>query len=111
MRPSPRAACIRAETVDEFFDLAGGFSAQPIPKGDRVCIVTNAGGPGILATDACEKYGLKLATLATETIEKLKTTLPAAANVYNPVDVLGDASPKLYEFALETVLRTTASTA
>ena len=95
---------IRAETVDQFFDLAGGFSAQPIPKGDRVCIVTNAGGPGILATDACEKLGLKLATLATETIDKLKTTLPAAANFYNPVDVLGDASPKLYEFALNTVI-------
>ncbi|MGA9140750.1 MAG: acetate--CoA ligase [Methanocella sp.] len=95
---------IRAETVDQFFDLAGGFSAQPIPKGDRVCIVTNAGGPGILATDACEKLGLKLANLATETIDKLKTTLPAAANFYNPVDVLGDASPKLYEFALNTVI-------
>ena len=81
-----------------------GLSAQPIPKGDRVCIVTNAGGPGILATDACEKLGLKLATLATETIDKLKTTLPAAANFYNPVDVLGDASPKLYEFALNTVI-------
>ncbi|MCD1296350.1 acyl-CoA synthetase [Methanocella sp. CWC-04] len=95
---------IRADTVDQFFDLAGGFSGQPIPKGDRVVIVTNAGGPGILATDACEKYGLKIATLSTETVEKLKTTLPPAANFYNPVDVLGDAPAKLYDFALETVL-------
>ncbi|CAJ36198.1 acetate--CoA ligase alpha subunit [Methanocella arvoryzae] len=95
---------IRAETMDEFFDLAGGFSNQPIPKGDRVCIVTNAGGPGIIATDACERYGLKIATLSTETVDKLKTTLPPAANFYNPVDVLGDAPARLYEFALNTVL-------
>lgn len=95
---------IRANTIDEFFDLAGGFSNQPIPKGNRVAIVTNAGGPGILATDACEKFGLKLATLSHETIEKLKSGLPAAANFYNPVDVLGDAPARLYEFALNTVI-------
>ena len=95
---------IRAETASQFFDLAGGFSNQPIPKGDRVCIVTNAGGPGILATDACDKYGLKMASLSTETVDKLKTTLPPAANFYNPVDVLGDASAKLYEFAMNTVI-------
>ncbi|HUL62458.1 MAG TPA: acetate--CoA ligase family protein, partial [Methanocella sp.] len=99
-----QSGVLRAETIDEFFDLAGGFSAQPIPRGDRVAIVTNAGGPGILATDACEKYGLKLASLSTETIGRLKTTLPAAASFYNPVDVLGDASAGLYEFAMRTVL-------
>jgi acetyltransferase len=95
---------LRASTMDEFFDLAGGFSAQPIPRGERIAIVTNAGGPGILATDACEKYGLKLAGFTSATIERLKSTLPPAANVYNPVDVLGDASAGLYQFALETVL-------
>ena len=95
---------LRAGTMDEFFDLAGGFSAQPVPAGDRVAIVTNAGGPGILATDACEKYGLKLASLAPETIDRLKTKLPPAASFYNPVDVLGDASAGLYEFAMGTVL-------
>jgi acetyltransferase len=99
-----QSGVLRANTMDEFFDLAGGFSAQPIPGGDRVAIVTNAGGPGILATDACEKYGLKLASLSTETIGSLKTTLPPAASLYNPVDVLGDASAGLYKFALETVL-------
>ncbi len=99
-----QSGVLRASTMDEFFDLAGGFSAQPIPRGERIAIVTNAGGPGILATDACEKYGLKLAGFASATIERLKTTLPPAANVYNPVDVLGDASAGLYQFALETVL-------
>ena len=99
-----QSGVLRASTMDEFFDLAGGFSAQPIPRGDRIAIVTNAGGPGILATDACEKYGLKLAGFASATIDRLKTTLPPAANVYNPVDVLGDASASLYQFALETVL-------
>jgi acetate---CoA ligase (ADP-forming) len=99
-----QSGVLRAGTMDEFFDLAGGFSAQPVPKGDRIAIVTNAGGPGILATDACEKYGLKLAYLSAGTIDRLKTTLPPAASVYNPVDVLGDASASLYRFALETVL-------
>lgn len=100
-----QSGIIRAETMFEFFDMAGGFAGQPVPKGDRVAIITNAGGPGILATDSCERYGLRLATLSKETIDALKTALPAAASFYNPVDVLGDASPQLYRFALETVVK------
>ncbi|AFC99086.1 acetyl-CoA synthetase (ADP-forming), alpha and beta subunit fusion [Methanocella conradii HZ254] len=100
-----QSGVIRAETMYEFFDMAGGFSGQPIPKGDRIAIITNAGGPGILATDSCERYGLRLATLSKETVDALKTTLPAAASFYNPVDVLGDASAHLYRFALETVVK------
>jgi acetyltransferase len=100
-----QSGVIRAETMSEFFDMAGGFSGQPIPAGDRVAIITNAGGPGILATDSCERYGLRLATLSKETIDTLKTTLPAAASFYNPVDVLGDASAHLYKFALDTVIK------
>jgi acetyltransferase len=100
-----QSGVIRAETMSEFFDMAGGFSGQPIPAGDRVAIITNAGGPGILATDSCERYGLRLATLSKETIDALKTTLPAAASFYNPVDVLGDASAHLYKFALDTVIK------
>ncbi len=99
-----QSGVIRAESIDEFFDMAGGFSAQPVPIGSRVAIVTNAGGPGILATDACVKHGLQVATLSTETIEKLRAALPAAAGLYNPVDVLGDASATLYETALNIVL-------
>ena len=100
-----QSGVIRAETMNEFFDMCGGFSGQPIPTGDRVVIVTNAGGPGILATDSCERHGLRLATLSKETVDTLKTTLPPAASFYNPVDVLGDASAHLYKFALETVVK------
>jgi acetyltransferase len=99
-----QSGVIRANTMDEFFDMAGGFAGQEVPKTNKVAIITNAGGPGIMATDACERFGLRLATLSKETIDKLKTTLPAAASFYNPVDVLGDASAHLYKFALETVL-------
>jgi acetate---CoA ligase (ADP-forming) len=100
-----QSGVIRAETMYEFFDMAGGFSGQPVPAGDHIAIVTNAGGPGILATDSCERYGLRMATLSKETIDTLKTTLPAAASFYNPVDVLGDASAQLYRFALDTVIK------
>jgi acetate---CoA ligase (ADP-forming) len=100
-----QSGVLRAETMFEFFDVAGCFSEQPVPTGDRIAIVTNAGGPGILATDSCERNGLRLATLSKETVDALKTTLPAAANFYNPVDVLGDASAHLYKFALETVIK------
>ena len=100
-----QSGVIRAETMFEFFDMAGGFAEQPVPAGGRVAIITNAGGPGILATDSCERYGLRLATLSKETIDALKNTLPPAASFYNPVDVLGDASPELYRFALETVVK------
>ncbi len=100
-----QSGVIRAETMSEFFDMAGGFSEQPVPAGNRIAIITNAGGPGILATDSCERYGLRLATLSKETIDALKNKLPAAASFYNPVDVLGDAGPELYRFALEAVIR------
>jgi acetyltransferase len=100
-----QSGVIRAETMSEFFDLAGGFSGQPVPSGSRIAIITNAGGPGILATDACERYGLRLATLSKETIDALKTALPAAASFYNPVDVLGDAGAELYRFALEAAVK------
>jgi acetyltransferase len=100
-----QSGVIRADTMLEFFDLAGGFAGQPVPRGSRVAIVTNAGGPGILATDSCERYGLQLATLSRETIDALKAVLPEAASLYNPVDVLGDASPELYRLALETVVK------
>jgi acetyl coenzyme A synthetase (ADP forming)-like protein len=100
-----QSGVLRAETMFEFFDLAGGFAEQPVPSGNRIAIITNAGGPGILATDSCERHGLRLATLSRETTDALKAALPAAASFYNPVDVLGDASADLYRFALETVVK------
>ena len=99
-----RAGVIRCDSIKTQFDYAQAFSYQPLPKGASVVVVTNAGGPGIMAADAIERQGLTFAKLSEETIEKLKTKLPSAANFYNPVDVLGDALADRYEFALNTVL-------
>lgn len=94
---------IRAETMEELFDFALAFAYQPLPKGNHFAIVTNAGGPGILATDAVERAGLRLARLDTQTIHTLEQRLPDAASAANPVDVLGDARADRYQFALEVV--------
>ena len=99
-----RAGIIRCDSVRTQFDYAQAFVHQPLPPGQRVAVITNAGGPGIMAADAIERKGLTFASLSDETIAKLAENLPAAANVNNPVDVLGDALPDRYEFALEVVL-------
>jgi acetyltransferase len=100
-----QSGIIRADTIKELFDYARAFSYQPLPKGKKVAIITNAGGPGIMATDACENNGIQLASFSTETIDKLNSFLPEAANVYNPVDVLGDALSGRYKKALEVVMQ------
>jgi acetyl coenzyme A synthetase (ADP forming)-like protein len=99
-----QAGVIRAESMEELFDYALAFAYQPVPAGDRVAIVTNAGGPGILATDALEHKGLRLAQLQPESIAELMEGLPGAASAANPVDVLGDALADRYEHALRRVL-------
>ena len=92
------------ESLEELFDYALAFSAQPLPKGNRVAIVTNAGGLGIMTTDAAVRYGLEIAEFEDQTVAKLKAGLPPAANVHNPVDVLGDAREDRYRVALEGCL-------
>ena len=99
-----QAGILRVDTVEELFDFAVGFSRQPLPKGNRFAIVTNAGGPGIMATDAAIRHGLELAKLRPETLESLKAKLPPTANFSNPVDVIGDATCDRYTAALEAVL-------
>jgi acetate---CoA ligase (ADP-forming) len=99
-----QAGILRVDTVEELFDFAVGFSRQPLPKGNRFAIVTNAGGPGIMATDAAIRYGLDPATLRPETIESLKAKLPPTASLSNPVDVIGDATCDRYTAALKVVL-------
>ncbi|TYO94691.1 acetate--CoA ligase alpha subunit [Desulfallas thermosapovorans] len=94
---------IRAHSMTELFDLAVAFAKAPVPKGNRVAIVTNAGGPGIITTDNVEAKGLQMARFDKDTIEELRANLPAEANIYNPVDVLGDAKADRYRFALEKV--------
>lgn len=99
-----QAGVIRSESMEHLFDLALAFAYQPLPQGDRIAIVTNAGGPGILATDALEHAGLQLARFRPETIAALMADLPGAASAANPVDVLGDALADRYEHALRLVL-------
>ncbi len=95
---------LQAASLEALFDYAQAFSYQPLPKGNRVAVVTNAGGPGIMAADAIENAGLTFAKPSEETQEKLRSFLPAAANVHNPVDILGDAAAPVYGKAVETVL-------
>jgi acetyltransferase len=95
---------IRVESGEQLFDFAQAFSVQPTPRGDRVAIVTNAGGPGIMTTDACDRRGLRLASFSEKTLNQLRKNLPPSANIYNPVDVLGDADAARYALAVEAVL-------
>ena len=99
-----QSGVIRARSVQELFDFSIAFARQPLLQNDRIVIVTNAGGPGIMATDACELAGLRLAPLEAETMTSLRSFLPAAASVLNPVDVLGDARADRYERTVSQVL-------
>jgi len=99
-----RAGIIRCDSVKMQFDLAQAFVGQPLPQGTNVAVVTNAGGPGIMAADAIERQGLSFAKLSQKSIDALSAALPPAANVNNPIDVLGDALADRYELALDTAL-------
>lgn len=94
----------RVEGVYELFNYAVALARQPVPKGNRIAIVTNAGGPGIMATDAAVRHDLALAPLSEATMAKLRETLPSTANIHNPVDVIGDATHERYEAAIRAVL-------
>ncbi|MCD6176088.1 MAG: acetate--CoA ligase family protein [Planctomycetes bacterium] len=99
-----RSGVIRCNSIREQFDYAQAFANQPLPAGNSVVVITNAGGPGIMAADAIEKEGLTFAKLTNETRKKLADGLPPAANIHNPIDVLGDALADKYEFALDVAL-------
>ncbi|MBI2570968.1 MAG: acetate--CoA ligase family protein [Candidatus Schekmanbacteria bacterium] len=96
---------LRVDSIKELFEYAVAFATQPLPHGNRVAIVTNAGGPGIMATDAAIRRGLDLATLGAETRTRLRAVLPPTASVRNPVDLVGDADADRYRAALHCVLR------
>jgi acetyltransferase len=110
-----QSGIIRVELIDELFDFATAFAykneselgkmRRKVPSGNRVAIVTNAGGPGIVATDMTIFSGLQLATFRDETIKALASHLPSTANLKNPVDVIGDATMERYENAIGAVLR------
>jgi acetyl coenzyme A synthetase (ADP forming)-like protein len=98
------AGVIRTDTLEEMFDVATLLAQQPLPVGSRVAVLTNAGGPGILAADACEACGLSLPPLSDESTAPLRAFLPAAASVANPVDMLATASAADYEAALQVLM-------
>ncbi|MBX6422797.1 acetate--CoA ligase alpha subunit [Thermosulfurimonas sp. F29] len=99
-----RAGIIRAHTLREFFNLALLLAFQPLPRGPNLGILTNSGGPGIVAADACEHSTLELPTLSTDTVEKLRKILPPYAAFFNPVDITGDADAQRYAGALEILI-------
>lgn len=99
-----QSGVLRARSVQELFDYSIAFARQPLPQNDRIAIVTNAGGPGIMAADASERAGLQLASLEPQTMERLRAALPAAACASNPIDLLGDALADRYRLALQMVL-------
>lgn len=94
---------LRAETVEDLFDLALGFAMQPIPAGDRLLILTNAGGPGILAADAAERLGIPLAGVSASLRERILPALPSTATLANPLDIVGDARADRYRTVLSAL--------
>jgi len=99
-----RAGIIRCDSLKSQVDYTQAFAHQPLPAGSKVAVISNAGGAGIMATDAIERQGLEFASLSNDTIAKLASNLPAAASLQNPVDVLCDARAERYEFALGVAL-------
>ena len=96
---------IRANTIEDLFNLSKAFSWQPLLRTNKIAILTNAGGPAIMATDALEHTGIDLAKFESRTTRFLKTHLLNAADIKNPVDIIGDALADRYEFSLDTILR------
>jgi acetyltransferase len=99
-----QAGIIRCETIEDMFNYAISMAYQPIPEGRRIAIVTNAGGPGVLATDRAVREGLTLARFSEETTDVLKKSLPHTANLKNPVDLIGDAKKDRYSAAVSSIL-------
>lgn len=95
---------IRAEGIEDLFETAKAFNSKKLPAGTNLLIVTNAGGPGIIAADTAEKSGVNLPQLSKETIEQLMSVLPRNASLYNPVDIIGDATSERYAAVLDKVI-------
>ncbi len=100
-----RVGAVRSENVLQLFDLTEAFSKQPVPQGNRFVVVTNAGGPGVMAADEFDRWNIKPAQLSKETIDKLNQFLPPVWSHGNPVDIIGDASPERYRKTLEVLFK------
>ena len=99
-----QAGVLRAENVQELFDYAQILAGQTVPEGDGIAVISNAGGPGVMATDAIGESGFEMASFTDQTLEALSESLPDAANIYNPVDVLGDTDNERFATAIDHVL-------
>jgi len=99
-----RAGIVRVKTFEELFDCSELLAKQPRPKGSGLAIITNAGGPGVMAADALSDYGVEPAGLLPETAQKLEAILPSYWNCGNPIDILGDAAAKRYKQVVEICL-------
>lgn len=99
-----QSGIIRCRSIEEMFNRAIAFAYQPLPESKRIAIVTNAGGPGVLSTDAAVGMGLEMASFEPETTAFLKKKLPNTANIKNPIDVIGDARADRYDWAVSAVL-------
>ncbi|MFX0007385.1 MAG: acetate--CoA ligase family protein [Candidatus Hermodarchaeota archaeon] len=98
-----KCGIIRAKTIEDLFDYGEAFLYQPIPKKNSFAIITNAGGPGIIATDAFEREQLKFSNFSEPILHALRENLPLEAAIFNPIDIVGDAPPTRYEFTIKTV--------
>lgn len=98
-----KCGVLRAKTIEDLFDYGEIFLYQPIPKKNSFAIITNAGGPGIVATDSFERENLKFAQFTEPILHQLRNNLPQEAAIFNPVDIVGDASPERYEFTIKTI--------
>ncbi len=98
-----QSGVLRVESIIDLFDYARAFAKQPLPRGNRVAIITNGGGPGIMATDASVRYGLQISQFSEATKVKLRAGLPKEASVNNPIDLIGDAQSDRYELALQVL--------
>ncbi|MCD6403464.1 MAG: CoA-binding protein [Candidatus Aenigmarchaeota archaeon] len=103
-----QSGIIEVESIEDLFSYAKAFVMQPLPKGNRLAIITNGGGFGVLATDECEKLGIKLPELPEKIKKKMKKVMPENAILHNPLDVLGDTTTERYKVALKEILNSNA---
>jgi len=99
-----QAGVLRAESVQDLFDAAQMLANQPVPENNDVAVITNAGGPGVMSTDAVGDSGLEMATFNQETLDEFADQLPPEGNIYNPVDIVGDADVERFSDALDIAL-------
>lgn len=100
-----KAGIIRVNGIEELFEMAEIFKVKKLPKGNRLLVITNAGGPGIIAADTADRLGIRLDPMSKSSIEAIVDKLPPTASLYNPIDVIGDATSERYKVVLEQAIK------